>query len=155
MQCDPFDEICFAPLQWLQSAYLDDEHGWSYENYGHDTSHALAFTTAYALWAIANWYKYAARYSVRQRTVIERLRRQRNLILTLFIVASISFLFNFVARYLPPIPSKVLADTFANTNNVLQFASALFGVLTPLYIACKFIDERFFKKRLSRPFGKL
>ncbi len=155
MQCDPFEAICFAPIQWLQQNYLEDEHGWSHENYGHAENHALSFTTAYALWTIANWYKYAARHSVWQHAEIVKTRHQRNFILTLFIIASIIFLFNFIARFLPPIPVKILADWFSSTNNILQFLSALFGVLTPLYITFRFIDGKFFNKRLSHLFSKL
>src|SRR6266849_1695148 len=84
MQCDPFDEICFAPMQWLQRAYLEDEQGWGHENYGHSANHAISYTTAYALWAIASWYKYASRRFVQQRAEMKKVKRQRNFALGLF-----------------------------------------------------------------------
>ena len=154
MQCNPFDEICFAPMEWLQQNYLEDAYGWSHECYAHDPNHALSFATAYALWAIANWYKYAAKHSIQLHAEITETRRQRNLILTLLIITSIIFVFNFIARFLPPIPIKVLADSLSNTNNILQFLSAVFGVFTPLYIVFSFIDRKLFKRRLAHLFSK-
>jgi hypothetical protein len=57
MGCNPFDEVCLGPMQWLEQHRL--EKGWGHVNYGHE-GHPLSFTTAYALWAIKNWYTYAS-----------------------------------------------------------------------------------------------
>lgn len=156
MQCDPFDEICFAPMQWLQQAYLEDEQGWAHhENYGHSTNHALSFTTAYALWAIANWYKYASSHFVQEHSEVKKVKRQRNFALGLLIIISISLLLNLTERFIPPLPIKPLLDWFYGANNALQFVSALLGILSFLFIVLKFVDEQFLGKRLSNLFNRL
>src|SRR5579859_3395185 len=57
--CSPFDDICLAPIQWLEQNRMDK--GWSHSNFGHE-GHPLTFTTAYGLWAIKIWHRYASLY---------------------------------------------------------------------------------------------
>jgi hypothetical protein len=87
---DPYDEIIIKPLFWLRKNRL--KNGWSMPGYSKDT---LSFATAYSLWAITLWHKYALNNLIKNVSIIKpfkivvKLRKRIRIFLytTLFLLS--------------------------------------------------------------------
>lgn len=87
----PFDEICLKPLIWLKENKI--KNGWSLP--GH-SAHALSFTTAYALWAITQWHRYALQQIIKNAKVrpfsLRKYKRRISILVGIVLVIGVTYL---------------------------------------------------------------
>lgn len=144
---NPFDEMCLRPLRWLREN--KGTKGWHLP--GH-SEHALSFTTAYALWAINQWHRYALRQVIKEMDVqpltLRELRKRITILVGLIITLIVTLLF-LNAKLVPSI--RQAFSSFYGDYGIIGVITLIASLIT-LFGALKYLDSHFLAKRVSGTF---
>lgn len=154
--CSPFDDICLAPIQWLEQNRIVGK-GWPHSNFGHE-GHPLTFTTAYGLWAIWIWHKYASMYTrthpYMEITTKRALRSRIHVLLALSIMLTVSSVIIVFHTFLLKVFSffQGLITEIINYNNQIQLIITIltFVGISGLIPILRYLDSNVFRKGISR-----
>jgi hypothetical protein len=155
MGCSPFDDICLAPIRWFEQNRL--EKGWPHVNFGHE-GHPLTFTTAYGLWAIKIWHKYASVYIRTQPDLQFAIKRALRNRITILLVLSIVLVLYSVILLFNAVVLKALSfiqglfTGILNYNNQIQLVITIltFIGISGLIPILRYLDSKAFNRAISR-----
>lgn len=151
--CNPFEDICFGPIQWLGKNRLST--GWNLPGYSES---ATSFATAYAIWTMGNWSKCVVRAGLQgaqEFPFLLKSLRKRITVLTLLVSGL------FISLLLLNTPSidlikKLYGSILPVSADIQLIASilALIGI-SGLYQLLVFLDSNILNHKFAQKLNSL
>lgn len=143
MGVHPLDELCLKPIMWLIKNKV--KNGWSLPGY---SEHALSFTTAYALWTIAEWYKHVIKEVDKEievyPSILRRLRRRISVLIGI-IIALVTY------HFFPVIANLFYSFLkYYNTVDLISLIASYMTIFTGVILLIRYLDAHVFNKKISR-----
>lgn len=155
MNIHPLDDLCLKPITWLRTNIM--QAGWILPGY---SSHALSFTTAYALWSVTQWHRYLVRHTIEEMVVaqpfvLRALRKRLSLAITVIILLCILTLL--MNTQLIPSATSSFEEAIERYGPGVSLIVALMAVIgVPSFVAIvRHIDSNLLSKRVSNLLRKI